>query len=108
MTKTKWKKIGVCGVDSGQLLLTDSCYVDKFKSNRFMKQGKETKEYSYDGCCQATMTKKKAGELKFKNGISGAGVCFSTGYGDGIYPVYAKYNKEGRIIAIHVLFVEEE
>jgi len=32
----------------------------------------------------------------------------SSGYGDGVYPVYATYNHEGRIVKLEVVFVAED
>ena len=51
--------------------------------------------------------KKGYGQLKFKLGHDGAGVVSSAGYGDGLYPVYATFNKEGRIKKIEVVFIED-
>jgi len=51
---------------------------------------KETGDFSYDGCCKATHDIATGGQLNFKLGHAGAGVAFSTGLGDGVYPVFAK------------------
>jgi hypothetical protein len=138
------KLIGHIGVDSGQVLVTDPCYLDSFKNNEFkakewvdiqdskgllervekcskrwfeivdkinkgkLKIVKEEMEqlprdYSYSGCAAATLSEEKAGELG-----DGMGVASSTGFGDGSYPVYVEYNREGRISRLIVDFVEEE
>lgn len=39
---------------------------------------------------------------------SGLSVSFPTGYGDGLYPVYAKFNEDGRISKIVIDFFDEE
>ena len=77
--------------------------------NQLRAEGKFTEvagtpsgKMSYGGCCQATHGDTSAGELKFNCGHSGAGVAFASGYGDGCYPVYATYNKEGRIIKVEI------
>ena len=104
------KKIGYVAVDSGQLIITDPCYLKDFKSNDFEETKADAipiKDYSYNGACQATLSADKCGQLsdgKFKE----AGVAVSTGYGDGCYPVFATYNSEGRVTKVEVLFVEEE
>lgn len=146
----KRKKIGEIGVDSGQAMICDPCYVDsEWKSreygverlyhvvggpdidmagrrfdevlpevgmtmNEAVEQGKvvglphkRTHEFSYDGVCRETQSEDLAGQLNYALGHAGAGVAFSTGWGDGVYPVYATYNAEGRIVKVEVLFDEE-
>ena len=96
--------IGSFSVDSGQAMVGDPCYLDTWNTNRddeWKIEGKEG-EYSYHGA-SATTISNNYGEL----GISSA-VVFSTGYGDGLYPVYAKFNDEGRIVQIVIDFVEDE
>ena len=124
-------KIGTAGVDSGQLMVTDPCYFEDFKTNlsfedirkyrnkktkKVLQYGKDfsnyeetireynktmnelnasgeweelphphsrDRSYSYRGSCMATLNG-HGGELE-----RGRGVVFSTGIGDGSYPVYA-------------------
>jgi hypothetical protein len=38
----------------------------------------------------------------------GIGACFSTGWGDGMYPVYLDYNEEGRVKSVTIEFIENE
>ena len=38
----------------------------------------------------------------------GTAVASSTGYGDGVYPVYATYNDEGIIAKLEIEFIEED
>lgn len=48
-------------------------------------------EFSYEGACKATLNNEDSvGQLNYKLGHAGAGVVFSTGMGDGLYPVYAE------------------
>lgn len=58
--------------------------------------------FSYNACAQATLSEDGHGELSFKMGHTGAGLAFSTAYGDGMYPVYAHYDEEGVIISVTV------
>jgi hypothetical protein len=59
-------------------------------------------EFSYQGACDVTLSNEMFGQLKFSRGHAGAGVAFSSGYGDGYYPVYARRNNEGRIIRVEI------
>ena len=95
--------IGVVGVDSGQLLIADPCYIDsEWKRGIDFDKGKD-KEFSYGGCCKATVSEEGYGQLNYKRGHVGVGVAFSSGYGDGCYQVWGKKNKEGRIIEVKII-----
>lgn len=103
----KTELLGFVGVDSGQLMITDPCYVKDFKSDQFKGDGSEKEgEYSYSGVCKTTMNAENGGPLKFAMGHEGAGVAFSTG-GDGTYPVNAVYDEDGRIIKIEIVLIQE-
>ena len=98
--------IGELGVDSGQLVVCDPCYIDgEWKNEKDFNPENPKHNFSYNACCQATIAKERAGQLYYKLGRAGIGVAFSTGYGDGTYPVYATYNKEGRISKIEIRFI---
>jgi hypothetical protein len=105
----KWL-VGRVGVDAGMVMVGDPCYLDKYgekSSDGFEYVADEVKaqeskgkfDYSYSGACAATLSENSAGEL----GLSSA-VAVSSGYGDGVYPVYATYNGEGRIVRLEVSF----
>lgn len=149
MPKQKWKQIGVVGVDSGQLLVCDPCYIDSqwtsdeqpvdVRRYRDTKTGKvfewrkdfahfectvepygktpnelitagvwvkldesERNDFSYAGCCSQTLKKNMAGQLNYAMGHAGVGVAFASGYGDGVYPVFARRNEEGRIVEVRI------
>lgn len=96
--------IGHFAVDSGQAIIGDPCYLDEWepwddKKENFEENVKKAGEYSYLGACGVTL-KQGYGEL----GTASA-VAFSTGYGDGLYPVYAEINDDGRIVKITVNFL---
>lgn len=100
--------IGGVAVDSGQLMITDPCYVDgEWQSEPFaivsdVERNEDTLfNYSYDGACRSTLSGGGHGELAFKKGHSGAGVAFGTAWGDGIYPVYAEKH-DGHIVRVYV------
>jgi len=76
------KKIGVCDVDSGQLMILDPCYL-------VGRADMTTPEYYKDiFCCDDPPV-----QLKHPAGHDGMGVRFDTEIGDGTYPVYAHYKK---------------
>ena len=105
----KMKKIGVVGVDSGQILITDPCYIGsewkKTDDNKDLGHEDNKGQFSYGGCCHATLKNKElGGQLNYKLGHAGAGVVSRAGYGDGSYPVYAIYNDEGRVDKLIVDF----
>ncbi len=91
---------GTFGVDSGQAMVGDPCYLDQWKTNVGEEWNLEGKvgDYSYQGA-SATTIENNYGEL----GISTA-VVFSTGYGDGLYPVYVKLNDDGRVSKVVIDF----
>jgi len=109
-TVTKIALIGYCGVDSGQIMFSDPSYVHMFSDSDEFNPESEGRDYSYsyNGACGATLTDKRAGQLRFPLGHAGAGVVVSSGYGDGFYPVYAEYNEEGRIMSASIVFIPDE
>lgn len=103
-----WVKEGEVDVDSGQIMITDPCYVRSFKNDEFEGE-KDVVDFSYSGACTVTLSEKKCGGLPHSpGGALGAGFATSSGYGDGSYPVFVKRNKEGRIAAIKIIFTEQE
>ena len=107
-------KVGSVGVDAGMVMVGDPCYLNTYgkeSADGFewveaeVDAQKSTKkfDYSYSGACAATLGEDSAGELG-----RAAAVAVSSGYGDGVYPVYATYNHEGRISKLEVVFVAED
>ena len=100
------KLIGHIGVDSGQMLLCDPCYIDSMWENTKGMSCNDFSEFegkfNYLGAAQATLSDKKAGILD----ISSGAVC-STGWGDGLYPVYVTYEGD-RISEMRIVFMGEE
>ena len=99
--------IGRFAVDSGQAIVGDPCYLDEWqpwddKVDTFDKHVEKAGEYGYLGACGVTLDK-GYGQL----GMSSA-VAFSTGYGDGLYPVYAEINDDNRITKVVIVFEEDE
>jgi hypothetical protein len=116
MSKTEEKLIGYAAVDSGQMMVCDPYYIDNQWEGDNMDFDQEPNEnglypFNYGGCATATLSEKQAGAMHFKKGFEGAGVVFSTGFGDGLYPVYATFSDEGewgtRVKSIRVEFIED-
>jgi len=101
------KLIGRFAVDSGQAMVGDPCYLDSWKpwnqdsGVAFDTYTSNAGEYGYLGACEATI-KRGYGELD-----EGSSVVFSTGYGDGLYPVYANINEDGRVGLVVIDFTGE-
>ena len=99
--------IGHFTVDSGQAMVGDPCYLDEWepwndRADDFDKHVEKAGEYGYLGACGVTL-KEGYGELG-----TGNAVVFSTGYGDGLYPVYAELNDEGRVARVVIEFIGDE
>jgi hypothetical protein len=114
--------IGEIFVDSGQAMVGDPCYLDEWKNWNsdsdipFEEHKNSSGEYGYLGAANATLSKNGYGTLGTGviegTGISGtkagSAVVFSTGYGDGLYPVYADIDQDGRIARIVIEFITDE
>jgi hypothetical protein len=105
----QWHLIGFFGVDSGQVIITDPCYIKDWKDDnddymftgpqgedewgQKVKEHQRNKKYpfTYLGSCARTLSKPDGGELTNEYGANLA-VVSSTMYGDGTYPVYAVYD----------------
>lgn len=97
------KYIGSFAVDSGQAIVGDPCYLDEWekwddKNEPFNNFEEKAGQYGYLGACGVNL-KNSYGTL----GTASA-VTFSTGYGDGLYPVYAQLNEDGRVVAVVIDF----
>lgn len=103
----KKKIIGYCAVDSGQLVIVDPCYLGAWRDGQY--RGKDDKSGDgnhYNEACNTTQNEQGGGEI-LVSGVGGTGVVFSTGWGDGNYPVTAHYGEgddEGRIMKITIDF----
>ena len=112
-----WEYIGSIGVDSGQMMLSDPCYVKDFEDSDdvvglmdAIKNGSDD-SYSYTGACSQSNTSQQAGVLVNDIGAE-LGVVCSSGFGDGVYPVYVKRhafgNNDTRVVEMKIEFVNEE
>lgn len=176
--KTRIVKLGEVGVDSGQLMICDPCYINsewqkteespysdfahsiykhtdgslwqfcygcepateeinKFPGSyedEILKYGKTPNQlitsgeftatsidptphiqdgaFSYEGVCKATNNNIQGGQLNYKRGHHGVAVAFRSGFGDGVYPVYAELAEipgwGERIVRVWVELVNDE
>jgi len=97
------KLVGCVGVDSGQVMICDPCYIDSSWEKKdwdikdFKKEcEKNQRQFNYLGACFATLSEQMAGQFDL-------GVASSSGYGDGEYPVYVTY-QDGRVKKLEVVF----
>lgn len=95
------KQIGVIGVDAGLCWIGDPCYI--LHTNEPPEDiGKNWQDF-----CDRLFEKNnfiRHKQMKYDGGHDGLGVIVETGYGDGVYPVFAKFNTEGRVIKVWVEF----
>lgn len=92
-----FKYIFSSGVDSGQLGIFDIEIYPKIEDTGDINN----KDSFYGKCCDITLSNVGAGIVDFK------GVVSSSGYGDGCYEVAIAKNKNNEIIAIKVIFAED-
>jgi hypothetical protein len=82
--RSKRIQIGVVGVDSARLVITDPSYIKSQWSAELI-----------DRCWDLTPPPLLAGQLTYPAGHDGLGVVFVAGLGDGVYPVFAEYEDAG-------------
>jgi len=94
--KAGWRIIGKIGVDAGLCWIGDPCYVMGRDASSAVNQWS-------DFCDKLDAAGHD--ERGFSTPLGkGTGVAVLTGYGDGVYPVAARFNCEGRPVEIRVLF----
>ena len=94
---------GWIAVDSGQAMVCDPVYLEKWNDNQkeeWNLKGKEG-EYSYQGATATTLAS-SFGQLE-----NATAVVFSTGHGDGLYPVYVHKDNNDVITKVVIDYVGE-
>jgi len=101
-TSERRKLVGHMGVDAGLCWIGDPCYI--LHNDRLPDSlGKDWTEFcNLLGDDYPTMK-----SFDYQMGHEGLGVCVSTGYGDGTYPVYVDI-ENGRVKSVTVDFFEDE
>lgn len=85
-----WEKVGVVGVDTGQVWIGDPCF-------QYENNPKRRPETGHEGVT----------EWDSQDGIRQVGVTVDSGYGDGFYDVFVQ-RSDGRIAAVMVEFIGED
>lgn len=96
----KTKQIGVIGVDSGLVWIGDPCYIHKDKKELPKEWGKDWSEF---------IKRIKGNHQQFNYDLdhAGLGVLVSSYGGDGVYPVIAELDSEGRVERVTIDFMKE-
>lgn len=90
--------IGEVGVDSGQLMIVDPCYLHNWEPGDFNPKNPHPSN-SYDEVCRVTAATKEYYGQTFR----GLAAAFASGYGDGVYPVYGYLDENGRVMKVEIL-----
>jgi len=107
---TEWELVGTCGVDSGQIIVVDPCYVisDESDQDKFA----ESKDYNDLNATYEELLRERD---KKGNNLTDAfkfGIVTNTGFGDGEYKVYIKKEAQGpwgvRVSELKIVFIEDE
>ena len=91
--------IGHVGVDSGQVMITDPCYLSDWKNDEFDSNDAPL-NYSYSGACAATLGENGGAEI----GSGTQGVASRTAHGDGCFPVFQIIGNDGTVEGLFVDF----
>ena len=100
----KRKKIGVIGVDAGLCWIGDPCYFIKDKRNGIIPDRDPELNVNWLEFLHLFGENKQYTQFNYQKGHPGLGVCVHSGDGDGTYPVYAKFRKDGRIKSVTIEF----
>ena len=106
LNRSDWKLVGHFGVDAGLCWIGDPCYILHKQPGELPESvGKDWGEF----CDKLDHSGPTLQSFNYALGHEGLGVCVSTGYGDGSYPVYAFISDEGdwgnRVGAIFIDFL---
>lgn len=97
---SEWVSAGRVGVDSGQIMVIDPCYITKDFDNHDGSQKWDPEAYSgqlnYQGVSAVTIAK--------GFGQANEAVATSSGYGDGVYPVEVRLDENNRVVELRISF----
>ena len=98
-TNGKWQFAGVVGVDAGMVWIGDPCYC-------VTPDATEHPAETWDAFCELLKADgfPSHRQFRYRMGHAGLGVCVSTLWGDGEYPVYIEMGDNGRPAAVIVRF----
>ena len=95
-----WVSAGRVGVDSGQIMVVDPCYIGNDFDNNQGGQAWEPAAYSGQLNYQGV----SAISLASNFGQASEAVVTSSGYGDGVYPVEVRLNEDNRVMELRIKF----
>ena len=99
----EYYKIGHIDVDAGLCWVGDPCYILHNQEGNPKSIGNDWGDF-----CGNINDYSNVLSFSHDLGHEGLGICVSTGYGDGSYPVLAKFTKDGRVREIRIIFIEDE
>ena len=99
-------QVGQIAVDAGLCWIGDPCYVLPNDASN-ASQVRDWSKFC-DQLITADGKAKDSAQFRFEHGHIGLGVAVSTGWGDGMYPVYVEYSEGGRIAKVEVVFIDED
>src|ERR1035437_7366972 len=89
------KLVGNVAVDSGQITITDPCYLGDYKANEFLIEKEndpiDPEDFSYNTVSRMTIQKNPFGQISRKCVFVSSTLC-----GDGNYPAYAILDTNGK------------
>jgi hypothetical protein len=91
-----WTLCGQITVDAGCVILVDPCYV---------LPNRDRPGLAYERA--ARLDEPGEPPLIYDLPDVTSGILVSTGYGDGVYDVFARYTEEGRVAELRVVFIED-
>lgn len=104
------KQIGVFTVDSGLFWIGDPCYIHPDDDSKLSPPWRKSLPNQWGKDWESFVARLNQSQqddgIQFNHdsGHAGLGVCVRTPYGDGTYPVYGKYNKDGELKRIEIDF----
>ena len=105
MSERGWQKVGTIGVDAGICWIGDPCYILHKTEDERQDMATEL-GLTWDQFCDKL--RENVTQFNFPVGHPWLGVVVSTGYGDGTYPVFVRYNGDGQIMEAKVVFSGED
>lgn len=98
---------GHIGVDAGLCWIGDPCYILHKDKDNFPSTVLGTNWHEF---CDKIGPLNTLGYQAFPYalGHDGLGVCVSTGFGDGLYPVYVEKTEDGRVARVIVEFINHD
>ncbi|QNK54548.1 DUF4241 domain-containing protein [Paenibacillus sp. PAMC21692] len=90
------RPIGEVTVDSGQLAIIDPCYLERWQHGEYMPEVNGPAN-DFDSACKASVSRRGFGPIMDERGIA-----FSSGHGDGVYPVRAVFDGDGRVVRVEI------